>query len=204
MFIAGHETTARALTWGLYLMAEYPEMQKKIRDEVDSVLRGNIPDAESVKPLTYLDMFIKEVMRYKPSVATLVSRITTKDAQVGQYFIPKGTSVGVSIHTIHHLKEFWPEPEKFDPLRFSPERSVGRHPFAYLPFSLGRRNCIGNTFSILEQKIFLSMVVQRFTIEKSDKCNANEFPFWQACWATNIVLKAIPRQTSFKMTTTHA
>eukprot|EP00026_Physarum_polycephalum_P005903 Phypoly_transcript_05942.p1 GENE.Phypoly_transcript_05942~~Phypoly_transcript_05942.p1 ORF type:complete len:487 (-),score=65.26 Phypoly_transcript_05942:168-1628(-) len=188
MFLAGHETTSSALTWALYYLAKYPEIQKRAREEVDAVLNGRLPDAESVKPLAYLDMFIKEVLRHRPPVATIVSRIATKTAQVGPYIVPKDTIIGLSMYTIHHLKEFWPDPDTFDPLRFSPERSEGRHPFAYLPFSLGRRNCIGNKFSLLEQKIFLAMALQRITVSINEKCVAQEYPLWQVCWPIHIVL----------------
>jgi len=198
MFIAGHETTAHALEWALYFLAAHPEMQKRAREEVDEVFQGKLPDADSVKGLVYVDMFIKEVLRHRPPVASLITRVATQDAYVGDYLVPKGTSIGLSIYTIHHLKEFWTEPEKFDPLRFTSENSVGRHPFAYMPFSLGRRNCIGNNFSILEQKIFLSMLLQRFTIEKSEKCNAQEWPTWAVCWPFNIVINAVPREKYFQ------
>eukprot|EP00026_Physarum_polycephalum_P005584 Phypoly_transcript_05619.p1 GENE.Phypoly_transcript_05619~~Phypoly_transcript_05619.p1 ORF type:complete len:448 (+),score=41.22 Phypoly_transcript_05619:9-1352(+) len=167
MFLAGHETTANALTWALYHLAKYPEMQETARNEVDTALNGAMPDAENVKSLTFVDMFIKESMRIKPSVGGLISRVATKDVQVGEYLIPKDTRIGLSMYVIHHLQEFWPDPEKFDPFRFSHERSEGRHPFSYLPFSLGRRMCIGNNFAILKQKIFLAQV-----LAISEKCDA--------------------------------
>lgn len=193
LFIAGHETTSHALEWGMYFLAKYPEMQQVARDEVDKQLKGETPNGDNIKSLPYLDMFIKEVMRTKPPVANMLSRITTKDAQVGDYLVPKNTKIGISIYTIHHLAEFWEEPYKFDPLRFSPERSVGRHPFAYLPFSLGRRNCIGNNFSILEQKIFLAMLLQRYVITMSDKCVAFEYPVFQVCWPAAIKVNVTKR-----------
>jgi len=197
LFIAGHETTAHTLTWELYFFGLHPEMQQKARDEVDVVLKGNVPNSENVKSLTFLDMFIKEVLRHRPSVANLITRKASEDTQVGQYIIPKGSDVGISIYTVHHLKEFWPEPDKFDPLRFTPERSNGRHPFAYMPFSLGRRNCIGNNFSILEQKIFLAMFLQRFTLELNAKTDADMVPMVFACWAKNIVVDLTPRKIPF-------
>jgi len=193
MFLAGHETTSTALTWALHFFAIHPEMQKRAQDEVDAHLNGATPGMEEVKSLTYLDMFIKEVMRKRTPVANLLSRKSTADAQVGKYFVPKDSFVSLSIYTIHHLKEFWPDPEKFDPLRFTPENSAGRHPFAYMPFSLGRRNCIGNNFSILEQKIFLAIFLQRFTVTTGEKCMANLLPVYQVNWPYNIVLNFTPR-----------
>jgi len=193
MFLAGHETTSTALTWALHFFAIYPEMQKKAQDEVDSFLNGATPGMEEVKSLTFLDLFIKEVMRKRTPIANIMSRKTTADTQVGKYLVPKDSYVNLSIYTMHHLKEFWPEPEKFDPYRFTPENSAGRHPFAYMPFSLGKRNCIGNNFSLLEQKIFLAIVLQRFTVTTSDKCMANLLPVYQVNWPYNIVLNFTPR-----------
>jgi len=163
-FLAGHETTATALSFAFYYLAKYPQYTKIATEEVDRVLKGNTPTAESVKELSFIDMFNKEVMRISPPAGTVNPRKATEDLTLGGVEVPKGTVVTISIPTIHHLPEFWPEPDKFDPFRFSAENSKGRHPYSYIPFSLGRRNCIGNTFSILEQRIFLAMFLQKYTV----------------------------------------
>jgi len=163
-FIAGHETTASALSWTLYLLAQHPEIQKRLQEEVDTVLAGKHVTNDNVKELNYMDMVIKEVLRYGSPIAAIVSRKAQEDIQVDKYIIPKDTPIGLGIHAIHHNPEFWPNPEVFDPERFSPTKAIKQHPFAFLPFSLGRRVCIGNTFSLLEQRIFLSTLLQKYTI----------------------------------------
>jgi len=114
-------------------------------------------------------MVIKEVMRLKPPAAQIMGRKTTTAMQLGSLHIPEKTAVSLSIYTIHHHPDFWPDPEKFDPDRFSPENSVGRHPFAYLPFSLGKRHCIGQNFSLMEQKAFLAMFLQKYSVEYANR-----------------------------------
>lgn len=166
-------------------------------------------------------------MRHKPATGAFATRNSTKESYLGKYFIPKGASVGVHVYGIHHLDEFWPDPYKFDPLRFTPENSAGRHSFAYLPFSLGRRTwyeklrilkrneeteisgavriayllviSIGTQFSLLEQKVFLSMALQRFTFEKGTKCTGEALPLWRVYWPRQVVLNAIPRNTQYQV-----
>jgi len=182
LFVAGHDTTANALSWGLYYMAKYPEIQEKVRAEVRKILGDKVPDATNVKDLDYTEMFIKEVLRFRPPVANIGTRRAVADVQIGQYLIPKNTYIGLSIYSVHFLKEFWNEPEKFDPERFSVENSKGRHPFAYIPFSLGRRQCIGNNFSTLEQKIFYAILLQKYSVSISSDCVDAMLPIWQVCW----------------------
>jgi len=163
-FVAGHETTSTALTWELLLLAKYPEIQAKVVAEVDKVLGGKHVDSETLKEFNYMEMFIKEVLRYGSPVAILPSRKAATDVQLDKYTIPANTTVGLAIHAIHHNSEFWPNPEVFDPERFAPNRAIKQHPFAFLPFSLGRRVCIGNNFSLMEQKVVLSLLLQKYTI----------------------------------------
>jgi len=165
-FLAGHETTASTLCWALKLLALYPDFQDKAREEVDRVLKGTHPNANNMKDLTYLEMVIKEVLRFSSPAAFVPSRVTTKDIQVGDVFIPKNTKIGYDIYTIHHHPDFWPNPEIFDPDRF--DKDMKQHPYAYLPFSQGKRNCIGMNFSLIQQRVFLAMVLQKFKISTPD------------------------------------
>jgi len=170
-FIAGHETTASALNWAFYLLAKHPDIQERVRDEVDKVLGGKIVEADQLKDLLYLDMFIKEVMRYGTPIPLLASRAANQDIYLDNHFLPKGTRVGLAIHAIHHNPEFWPNPDVFDPERFNPAKIGKQHPFAFLPFSLGKRVCIGNNFSLMEQKVFLSMLLQRYVVSNGEDPN---------------------------------
>jgi len=163
-FIAGHETTATALITAIDTLARYPEIQQKARDEVDQFIGKDVPNADNVKNLQYLDMFIKEVLRHYSLVTSILPRISQEDLYVDDVLIPKGSNVTISIRSAHMNPEFWPDPTKFDPLRFSPENSVDRHPYSFIPFSIGKRQCIGNTISLLEQKVFLSMLLQKYTV----------------------------------------
>jgi len=166
-FFAGHETTASAFCWALKLLALHPDVQAKARAEVDSVLKGDHPDVENMKGLLYLDQVIKEVLRFGTPVALAPTRVATRDIQIGDVLIPKSTKIGFDMYTIHHNPEFWPNPEIFNPDRFSPDAK--HHPYAYLPFSHGKRNCIGMNFSLLEQRVLLSMVLQKFVISTPDE-----------------------------------
>jgi cytochrome P450 len=161
-FVAGHETTAGALSWALFLLAKHQDVQTRVREEVDRVLQGKHATAESLKHLVYLDMFIKEVLRYGTPVSLIISRAAKVDTELDGHFIPKNTPVGVSMYTIHHDPQFWPNPDVFDPERFRSEAK--QYPFSFLPFSLGKRVCIGNNFSLMEQKIFISTLLQQYII----------------------------------------
>lgn len=170
LFVAGHETTAAALCWTLLLLGKHQDIQTRLRDEIERVLRGKHITAETMKELEYMDMFIKEVLRYGSPLGFSLNRITDGEVQLGDCLVPDKTKVGVNIHAIHHNPQFWPEPEVFNPDRFKPGTPI--YPFSYLPFSLGKRTCMGNNFSVIEQKVFLSTILQRFTIS-----NGKPVPF---------------------------
>jgi len=165
-FAAGHETTATALSWGCLCLATYQDIQEKIYQEiVESIGDTAMPRLEDLEKLSYLDCFIQEVLRLHSPVQMLPTRFTTEDIKFEEYIIPKGVVVGLNINSIHRNRIHWgPEPEKFDPNRFLPENKKGRHNFAYLPFSLGSRQCLGNTFSLIEQKLFLARILQNFRV----------------------------------------
>jgi len=185
-FSAGHETTASAFCWALKLLALHPDVQAKARAEVDLVLKGNHPNAENIKGLLYLEQVIKEVLRFGP-VAIMPSRVATGDIQIGDVFIPNSTKVGFDAYTIHHNPEFWPNPEIFNPDRFSPDAK--HHPYAYLPFSHGKRNCIGMNFSLLEQRVLLSMVLQKFVISTPDELKGVANINFQVPQTVNLVVE---------------
>jgi len=163
-FLAGYEATSTTLAWAFHFLAKYPEHQEKIFKEMQEHIGDADVTHEHLKNLDFLEMFLKEVLRIQPAFPLLLSRIADTTKEIDGIIVPPGTRVTVNIHAIHHLPEFWPEPEKFDPYRFTEENSANRHPFAYLPFSEGRRHCPGNMFAILEQKVLLAMVIRKFEI----------------------------------------
>ncbi|EEC16312.1 P450 CYP319A1, putative, partial [Ixodes scapularis] len=140
----GHDTTALAIAWALYMIALHPEIQQKIQQELDAVLGNDLEkniSMNDMKEFKYLDCVTKECQRLYPSVP-FIGRAVTKELRLGDYLLPEGTTVDIFIYALHRDPKIFPDPEVFDPERFSSENSASRHPFAFIPFSAGSRNCI--------------------------------------------------------------
>jgi cytochrome P450 len=161
--LAGHDTTAIALTFALHLLGRHRDAQRRLRDEVEAVLGDRTPTAEDVEALAYTTMVLKEAMRLYPPAWGLGRRTTTGDRIDGCY-IPPGADVAVSAWVTHRHPGFWEHPERFEPERFAPEREAGRHRHAYFPFGAGPRACIGQYFSMLEAVIALAVIVQHYEL----------------------------------------
>lgn len=166
----GHDTTTSAINWALYNIATHPNVQQKIGQELDDVLGSSDGPStrEEFGQLKYLERVIKESMRLFPPV-TLFSRRTYETCHIRQYEIPPETDVIIFPYMIHRDPEYWPDPDNFDPDRFLPEAVKGRHPFSYVPFSAGLRNCIGQRFAMLEVKAVLAAILRSFWIESDEK-----------------------------------
>jgi cytochrome P450 len=166
-FLAGHETTANALAFGIHCLAKYPVIQSKLRKEIHEKIQN--VTAESIEKLPYLTCFIKEVLRVFPPIASIPAKITSKDTVLGDYFIPKGTLVGISVLDIHMNEEFYYSPEEFIPERWEKDapKKIPHH--AWVPFSGGSRVCIGNNFSMMEQKIFFTELLMKYEVSLVDK-----------------------------------
>jgi cytochrome P450 len=164
LLVAGHETTASALTWTLYMLSQYPEVGDRLQREVDEVLGDRKPTLEDLANLRYTRMVIDESLRLHPP-GWLTFRKAEADDEIGGYHIPAGTTLTLSQWATHRHPEIWDDPESFDPERFSPERSKGRPPFAFFPFGGGPRLCIGSSFALLELQLVLPILVRRFTFE---------------------------------------
>jgi cytochrome P450 len=161
--LAGHETTSTALTFALHLLGHHPRIQDRARHEAVEALGGvpggRAPTADDVARLPYTDMVVREAMRlYPPAFA--VGRYTPRPATVAGHDLPAGSVVVVSPWATHRHPEFWPDPARFDPDRFLPDAVAARHKYAYLPFSAGPRNCIGNHFAMLEAVIALACLLR--------------------------------------------
>lgn len=166
--LAGSETTATALTWLAYCLVTNLDVQKKLIAEIDNDLRGRKPTYDTVFKLQYLDMVLSETLRlYSP--ATRSNRQVVHDTVICGKKLPGGVSVTFPISGMHRLPEIWPEPEKFDPERFSPENKEKMNRFAYMPFGLGPRNCVGMRLALLEVKMAIVALLQRYKIEPSSK-----------------------------------
>ena len=158
---AGHETTANALTWTLYLLSQNPDQAERLREECRSVLGDRPPTAEDLPRLEYAERVLKEGMRLYPP-AWIIERNTLADDEILGYHIPKNTIVSMPQYVVHRDPNYWENPERFDPDRFLPERSEGRPRFAYFPFGGGQRMCIGEHFAMLEARVILVMLAARY------------------------------------------
>jgi len=169
-FLAGHETTATALTWACICLGAYPEIQEKIyREIVEKLGKDKVPTFDDLSKLEYLECFINENLRLNPPVGLLPTRRATEDIRYKEdsinQVIPKDAIIGIFFRAIHTHPDHWENPEKFDPDRFLPDNRKGRHHFAFMPFSLGPRQCIGNNFSLVEQRLFLTRLLQKFEVK---------------------------------------
>ena len=163
VFLAGHETTANALTWTLYLLSQHPDAEAELHAELARVLGGRVPTHEDARQLPYAAMVIQESMRLFPP-AWLFGRSPAADEEIEGFGIPKGSLVFLSPYVTHRHPELWPEPERVSPRRFAPEQAATLDRFAYFPFGGGPRLCIGAPFAKLEMLIVLASVVQRFQL----------------------------------------
>lgn len=163
IFLAGHETTAVTLAWAWALLAQNPEVEAKLWAELDSVLGGKAPTLADLPNLPYTEMVIKESMRLYPPAGG-IPRMALTDVPLGDYIVPKGSNVFISTYAMHRDPRYFPQPERFLPERFSPECEAAIPRYAYLPFGGGPRICIGNSFAMLEARLLLATIAQRFKL----------------------------------------
>nr|XP_025845526.1 docosahexaenoic acid omega-hydroxylase CYP4F3-like isoform X5 [Vulpes vulpes] len=163
----GHDTTASGLSWVLFNLAKHPEYQERCRQEVQELLRDREPQEiewDDLAQLPFLTMCIKESLRLHPPVTVIARRCTQDVVLPDGRVIPKGNNCVLSIFGIHHNPSVWPDPEVYNPLRFDPEIPQKRSPLAFIPFSAGPRNCIGQAFAMSEMKVVLALTLLRFRV----------------------------------------
>jgi cytochrome P450 len=163
MLIAGHDTSTALLAWTLYLLGRHPEALARLQAEIDTVLGDRAPGYQELKQLHYLEQVIKESLRLYPPIH-LGQRIAAADLIFQDYHIPAGTRVIYSIYLTHRDQNYWPEPARFDPERFSLEKNQRQTPHTYIPFGGGVRNCIGAGFGLVEAKVVLARLIQQFEL----------------------------------------
>ncbi|MCA9900030.1 MAG: cytochrome P450 [Ardenticatenaceae bacterium] len=164
LFAAGHETTSNALSWTWFLLAQHPEAEAKLHEELDTVLAGRQPTLADLPNLPYSLQIIKEAIRMYPPAWILNGRRALEDVQLGGYTVPKGSTVFVSPYVMHHLPQYFDEPEAFKPERFTAEFEKSLPKFAYMPFGGGARVCIGNAFAMMEAQLILATIAQKYRL----------------------------------------
>ncbi|WP_370656893.1 cytochrome P450 [Streptomyces sp. NBS 14/10] len=173
-FLAGHDTTATALTFALHLLARHPAEQRRVHEELDRALPdGRTPTAADLDALPRLTMVLKEAMRlFPPSPA--VSRLAVAETVIGGRRIPAGAAVLVSQWVAHRHPAYWEDPERFDPERFTPQAEADRPRYAYFPFGGGPRACIGQHFSTLHSVLSLATLLRAYEVE--DATDGGDIP----------------------------
>jgi cytochrome P450 len=161
IFLAGHETTANALTWTWYLLSQNPQVEAKLHEEIDAVLQGRPPTVEDVPRLRYTEMVVAESMRLYPP-AWAIGRLALVDHEIGGYTVPAKTLVLMSPYATQRDERFFPAPECFDPERWTTEAKESRPAFSYFPFGGGPRRCIGEGFAWMEGILLISALAQHW------------------------------------------
>ena len=159
LFLAGHETTALALTWTWYLLAQHPDIESKLHAELDEVLGDRPPSFEDVPRLKYAEKVFSEVLRLYPP-AWLISRTLREEHEIGGYRLAPESVLLISPYVVHRDPRYYPDPFKFDPERWTPEAKEARPKFTYFPFGGGNRICIGESFAWMEAILILATLAQ--------------------------------------------
>ena len=166
LYLAGHETTANMITWTFYLLSRSPDVRDRLEQELET-LPGGPPSLATLKGLEYAPMVLSEALRLYPPAWTIARNVIDDDEVCG-YRVPGGSFVLLSPYITQRLAEFWPDPERFDPQRFTAANVRERHRFAWFPFSAGPRACIGKQFSMLEGQLILAQVMREFRVNVDD------------------------------------
>ncbi|XP_054707944.1 cytochrome P450 4V2-like [Uloborus diversus] len=193
---AGHDTSAITSRWILFMLGMYPEIQEKVINELDNVFKGDAHRKiayEDLNNMKYTECVIKETLRLFPPLP-FVGREVHTDVNVGPYTIPGGSVAIFNVYMLHRDSEIFPNPEKFDPDRFIPDNCKYRHPYAFIPFSAGPRNCIGQRFAMTSLKVLIANILRNFRVFSVDQ--RDQIPLTWEITLTNIKpirLRLIPR-----------
>jgi len=163
LLLAGHETTAVSLSWTWYLLAQYPEVEKKLCSELRAVLNGRSPRVQDLSRLPYTERVVKEAMRLYPPAWAIV-RNSLKDCDLGGYRVPAGATVMMSQWVMHRDPRYYDQPEQFNPDRWLEARVKGASKFTYFPFGGGPRTCIGASFATMEGVLVLAAIAQSYQV----------------------------------------
>jgi cytochrome P450 len=164
LFLAGHETTAIALSWTWFLLSQHPEIRNQLNAEISTVLGSRIPSMDDLPKLRFAEMVILESMRLYPP-AYGFGREALSDCEIGGFYVPAGTTIFLSQWVTHRDHRFFEDPETFHPLRWENDLVKKIPKFAYFPFSGGPRQCIGNSFAMMEASLLLVTILQKFQLD---------------------------------------
>lgn len=164
LLLAGHETTANALSWVWYLLATHPAVREKLEVELEEVLSGRTPTFNDLPRLQYTGMIIDEALRLYPPAWTQARQLVG-DWSYGPYHIPAGSIILLSQYVMHRHPHYWEAPDQFQPERFDPILKSNRPRFAYFPFGAGMRQCVGQQFALMEAKLILATVAQNYHLD---------------------------------------
>lgn len=160
LILAGHETTANALTWTWYLLSQHPEIEARLHSEIDQ-LDGRLPGMRDIPRLAYVERVVTEALRLYPP-AWIVGRRAIDDYPIADYVIPRRGMLVMSPYVMHRDARFFPDPDRFNPDRWTPESRAALPKFAYFPFGGGMRQCIGEQFAMMELVLLVSTMAQRW------------------------------------------
>ncbi|XP_067037448.1 cytochrome P450 3A8-like [Acropora muricata] len=168
--LAGYETSSTTLGFVSYHLALDTQVQDKLRDEIDRLWPGDeeTPSYDVLHKMDYLDMVINEALRMYPP-GFVLQRDCNEGCTVKGVNIPKGMPIMIPVYAIHHDPKIWPEPEKFNPERFTEAEKANRHPYTFMPFGYGPRNCVGMRFALLELKLTLVKLLKKYKLERTEK-----------------------------------
>ena len=163
LFLAGHETTANALTWLWFLLSQHPQVEAKLQEELKTVLGSRTPTVADIRQLHYTEAVVLEAMRLYPPVWGM-SRVASQECRLGGYDVKAGTTVFVSQWAMHRDPRFYENPEVFDPARWADNRLKKLPTFAYFPFGGGQHICIGKAFAMMEAVLLVATIAQKFRL----------------------------------------
>ena len=163
ILLAGHETTANALTWTWYLLSQSPDVEAKLHEEIDRVLQGRLPGVADLPALPFVEKVVTEAMRLYPP-AWIVGRRAIAEFPIGEFVAPPRTIMIMSPYILHRDPRYFPDPERFNPDRWTPEFKASLPQFAYFPFGGGPRRCIGESFAWMELVLVVATIAQQWTL----------------------------------------
>jgi cytochrome P450 len=193
IFVAGHETTANAMAWLLYLISQNPEVEERLLAEIDTKWPAGGLSNENLGGFTYVRQVIEESLRVYPTIWSIGRRCTEAD-ELGGFHIPLGMNIIVPIFYYHWNEQFWPEPKKFDPSRFTPERRPSNDAMVYFPFGAGARSCIGNHFALQELMIMTILLCRQFRFRVKKGFTVEADPLITLCPKHGMRMTLEPRQ----------